>query len=418
MTNTLQYPSYLDCVAEILSHSTAPLSVDELVNRIKAQRPTGKGVRSAVYQAIGKLYQAVPVAQGTFGWFSALLQGQTFRHPLNNFEIQRGNLLMDELEHAAFFPEFFQDHQPDGRLIRLHLMGGPVIEVHAAVDQETWALRLGQDFLRWVDEAGGSAYDDLLIHVLDAACGEYSMRLQPRESRQEAEIQERNLHLARTAESIVSGDRKSRSAMPVWELAATLIGRGVYTEATPPDDMHFVLHEYSVLRLLDDLGYSPASREFLRREKRKREGDISRFGGDQSPWLEAVESQSRRGYPGRDEPEFYEEDGNESGFWDVVENNVTDFSDMEAEQCEGYQFYLAEFQQLMPEEDPLSHMDYHLLEAELETLVGLEQEFGYLMPDQAERKQALAARLFIDPDMFYGGDWDQSDYDAPPFWDN
>ncbi len=103
-----------------------------------------------------------------------------------------------------------------------------------------------------------------------------------------------------------------------------------------------------------------------------------------------------------------------------MEDNVADFSDMEANQCEGYQFYLAEFNLMMPEEDPLSHMSFHLLEAELEMLVGLEQEFGYLMPEQEERKRALAARLFIDPDMFYGGDgdWDQSDFGGPPFWDN
>ena len=423
MTNTLQYPSYLDCVADILGQSDTPLSVDVLVEEVKTQRPTGKGARSAVYQAIGKLYQAVPVAPGIFGWLPSLLKGQTFRHPLNNSELQRGNLLMDELEHAVFFPEFFQDHQPDGRIVRLHLMGGPTIEVHAAVDQETWALRLGKEFIAWVDEAGGSAYDDLLIHVLDATSGEYSMRLQPREGRQEAEIQERSLFLARNAEAIVTGDRKSRSAMPVWELAAALIGRGVYADPTPPDDMHFVLHEQSTLRLQDDVGYSPVSRDVLRRERRDRNSGRTRSGSEQPPWTESDEGTSGVGFPGGFfgrgmSDNFAGDRADDPSFWDAVEDNVADFSDMEAEHCESYQFYLAEFEMMMPEEEPLSHMNYHLLEAELETLVGLEQEFGYLMPEQEERKRALAARLYIDPDIFYGGDWDQSDYDGPPFWDN
>ena len=408
MTNTVQYPSYLDCVADILGNASTPLSVDVLVEQVKSQRPTGKGARSAVYQAIGKLYQAVPVAPGTFGWLSSLLTGQSFRHPLNKVEMQRGNLLMDELEHALFFPEFFQDHQPDGRIVRLHLMGGPTLEVHAAVEQETWALRLGQEFVAWLDQAGGSAYDDLLIHVLDAVGGEYSMRLQPREARQEGEIQERNIQLARTAEAIITSDRKSRSAMPVWELAAALIGRGVYADPTPPDDMHFTLHEHSVLRLEDDLGYAKASRDYLRRERKERSNNPARREGDFP--ADFFERETAGGFMDDDDP----------GFWDAVEDNVADFSDMEANQCEGYQFYLAEFNLMMPEEDPLSHMSFHLLEAELEMLVGLEQEFGYLMPEQEERKRALSARLFIDPDMFYGGDgdWDQSDYGGPPFWDN
>ncbi len=423
MTNIAQYPSYLDCVADILGQASAPLSVDVLVEQVKNQRPTGKGVRSAVYQAIGKLYQAVPVTPGTFGWLSSLLTGQNFRHPLNKIEMQRGNLLMDELEHALFFPEFFQDHQPDGRIVRLHLMGGPTLEVHAAVDQETWALRLGQEFVAWLDQAGGSAHDDLLIHVLDAVSGEYSLRLQPREARQEEEILERNLQLARMAEAIISADRKSRSAMPVWELAAALVGRGVYADPTPPDDMHFALYEHSVLRLEDDLGYAKASRDYLRRERKERSNNPVRREGDQPPWRESGQGRRNEGssanFFGREMAGGFLDD-EDPEFWDAVEDNVADFSDMEASQCEGYQSYLAEFNLTMPEEDPLSHMNFHLLEAELETLVGLEQEFGYLMPEQEERKQALAARLFIDPDMFYGGDgdWDQSDYGGPPFWDN
>ncbi|MGB5052579.1 MAG: hypothetical protein WBO46_26745 [Caldilineaceae bacterium] len=422
MTNTAEYPSYLECVAGILGHANAPLSVDTLVEQVKDQRPTGKGVRSAVYQAIGKLYQAVPISPGVFGWLPTLLKGQTLRHPLNKLEVQRGTLLMDELEHATFFPEFFQDHQPDGRLVRLHLMGGPTLEVHAAVDQETWALRLGQEFVDWVDQADGSAYDDLLIHVLDAVDGEYSLRLQPREVRQEEKILEHNLQLARAAEAIVTGDRKSRSAMPVWELAAALIGRGIYAEPIPPDDMHYVLHEHSPLRLQDDLGYTKANRDHLRREHKERRNSPARRAGDM-PSQDGGEGSRQGAFHGgffgrMDSGHLGEEDDDDSGFWDAVEDNVVDFSDMEETQCEGYQLYLSEFQSVFPEDEPLSHMNYHLLEAELEMLVGLEMEFGYLMPEQDERKKALSARLFIDPDMYSGGDWDQSDYGGPPFWDN
>ena len=67
----------------------------------------------------------------------------------------------------------------------------------------------------------------------------------------------------------------------------------------------------------------------------------------------------------------------------------------------------------------LSHSDFHLLEAELETLVALEQEFGYLLPDQSARKDQLIERLFIDPETLLDNDLpDYPDFDEPPFWEN
>ena len=69
----------------------------------------------------------------------------------------------------------------------------------------------------------------------------------------------------------------------------------------------------------------------------------------------------------------------------------------------------------------LSHTDFHLLEAELETLLTLEQEFGYLLPEQATRKDHLIDRLFIDPETLLDNDADMPDYpdfDDPPFWKN
>ena len=77
-----------------------------------------------------------------------------------------------------------------------------------------------------------------------------------------------------------------------------------------------------------------------------------------------------------------------------------------------------ELQEFAPGTPPLNHIEFHLLEAELEMLVSLEQEFGFLMPEQERRKGELADRLFIDPDFLLGGDWDQDDFGDVPFWNN
>ncbi|RME51849.1 MAG: hypothetical protein D6790_19350, partial [Caldilineae bacterium] len=250
MKKRQQHPSYLVCVERALSRSSSPLSVDDLIERVKAERPVGKGVRSQIYQALNRLYQAIPVEPGRYGWLSTLLKGQTFRHTLTSFELRQGVLLLDELEHAVFFPQFFQSHAPDSRTVRLQLLGGAALEVQATIVRGTWALRLGGAFKEWVEEVGGAAKDSLLIHVEDATTGVYTVRLQPRESRREQEVLARNVALAQAAEEIIAGDRKVRTAVPVWELAAMLIGRSLFAHPTPPDDMHYVLHEYTQLQLL------------------------------------------------------------------------------------------------------------------------------------------------------------------------
>ena len=54
--------------------------------------------------------------------------------------------------------------------------------------------------------------------------------------------------------------------------------------------------------------------------------------------------------------------------------------------CPAYEQYLADFYASRPFAEPLEHEDFHLLEAELEMLVQLEQEFGRLLPEQSRRK--------------------------------
>ena len=112
MEQSERYPSYVVSVANALSTSVQPLTVDALVEKVRGQRPTSKGVRSAVYRALKQLYQAVPVGEGQYGWLTHLLQGNVFRHPLSAEEARRGFLMLDELEHAVFFPQFFQTHRP------------------------------------------------------------------------------------------------------------------------------------------------------------------------------------------------------------------------------------------------------------------------------------------------------------------
>ena len=249
-------PSYVSSVARALSASPQPLSMDALVQQVGGDRPANKSTRSAVYRALKQLYQAVPLGAGRYGWLSHLLQGNTFRHNLGPDEVRRGFLLLDELEHAVFYPQFFQNHRPEPRSLTIEFLGGVRITADAAIERKMWSLKLGKPLAEWIDEQGGQARDDLFITVVDAVAGVYSLRLQPREMRDEAALQERNMQVALIAEELVESSRRADKLLPTWELAAMLIGRGVYANSLPPDDLHLVLHQYSTLALENGLGYT------------------------------------------------------------------------------------------------------------------------------------------------------------------
>lgn len=410
MEQSERYPSYVASVANALSGSAQPLSIDTLVEQVRGQRPISKGMRSAVYRAIKQLYQAVPVAPGQYGWLSHLLRGSVFRHPLTNDEVRRGYLLLDEMEHAAFFPQFFQDHRPDMRMLTVELFGGPTVRAEAAVERRTWSLRLGQPFVEWLDELGGQGKDDLIITAVDAVAGEYRMRLQPREVRDEEGIRFRNQQVATAAEALVLESERTEQGIPTWELAALLIGRGLFADLLPPDDLHLVLQSHSMLALSDGQAYtvrrhgeghapSPLSHPPISSPVRRARSPFMETGStDDRELLEDEGAMDLRGFG----PEFFGDPGDEDS-------------------CQDYEEYLEQHQQATPGRTPLSHSDYHLLEAELETLVGLEQEFGYLLPEQQARVDELAERLYIDPESLRGADEGppyDDEFGGPTYWQN
>jgi hypothetical protein len=365
----------------------------------------GKGARSAIYRAIGQLFQAVAVGPGRYGWLSHLLAEGLFRHPLTSEEARRGFLLLDELEHIVFFPQFFQANRPEERTLTIELFGGPTIQAEASIERKTWSLQLGPEFTAWFDEQGGQSKDDLLINVVDAATGHYQLRLNLREMRDERAIRHRNIQLALLAEELVAEDRRTRPAMPTWELAARLIGRGFFNAPPAADDLHYVLHEYSMLRFRDGLGYQlEVSDENEDYETRR-----------QMAYTLSMES-DEGDYSGIAPQHFHDSTWGNQATADAPGDLFN-----EDDHCVSYQTYLDNFQIVEPGGEELAHDDFHLLEAELEMLVRLEQEFGRLLRDQEERKEYLAALLFIDPDEFLEGDWDMPedpDGATPPFWSN
>lgn len=414
MSDQKRYPSYVECVTQTLSASPTPLSMGEIMARVKEMRPVDAGGRNAVYRAMERLYQVVTVEPGLYGWLSSLMAGSVIRHPLTRDESRRGYLMLDELEHAIFCPDFFQGRRPTRCDLTIALMGGPVIEAYTYLEKRIWSVFLGPDFVQWLGEQGANARDDIIITVEDTA-GEgadgrrYHLRLQPHEARDPQHIQGRNIQLALDAEEIVAANRRQRTVMPTWDLAAHLIGRGFYRDSTPPNDLHYVLDQYSMLHFVGDLGYSM---------------DAPSRSADAGP----PEIRTRRAERPKDSIRdlMNEIDGAfdvdmNAGWLDPLGFDDNDGDAPYVDTCPAYEHYLDLFEREGRRGGRLSHQDFHLLEAELEYLVALEMEFGGLLPEQEERKSELADRLFIDPDSWPNDDFDipdSPDYWDPPRWEN
>lgn len=416
MSESNRYPSYAACVAKALSGSRRPLDVNELVTEVAASRPVGKAARSAVYRALDKLFQAVPVGSGRYAWLSHLLAGTVYCHPLTSEEIRKGHLLLDELEHSVFFPQFFQHYRPDDRILTVTLFGGPTVQATAAIEHKTWSLRLGQEFVEWLDQLGAENRDDLLIRVEDAFRGKYELRTRLREMRDERAIEQRNTRLALLAEEIVGEEAGMRDVMPTWDLVARLIGRDFFREMPPTDDLHYVLHEYSVLEFADGLGYQ-LDTNAVSRASRQRRATSDKIRGLNS----ALHNWQYRGYDIPEGDSTYSErtDEGQNDLW--TSRGLDDQPEPEDEHCPAYQQYLESHSSDLTTEPPLSHDEFHLLEAELDLLLQLEIEFGVLLPEQQQRKENLADRLYIDPDSLASLGWDSPDdpnLEDPPFWSN
>ncbi len=410
-------------VASALSTSERPLHLDELMAQIEKSANSGAATRQSVRRILQRLYRAVPVADSKYGWLPHLLNGTTYCHPLSGDEVRRGNLLLDELEHAVFFPAFFEDFENNENAIEVSLFGGETLVVDAVLDRKMWSLRLGQTYVDWLSDLGAESRDDLIIRVLDAASAKYEVRVRLREMRDERTIEKRNIKLAVLAEELVIEDSRRRDVLPTWDLVARLIGRRFFHEVPPTDDLHFVLHEYSMLRFVDGMGYqldTEAAAELL--DHMDASAEPSSSDGVAEPGrryrtyfdVQRSDDESQQDRTWSQDPG----DGREYLFGETGEGD----GNLDDAICPAYQQYLDSYEQDASAIDVcLEHDEFHMLEAELDMLLQLEAEFGGLLPEQESRKEGLAARLYIDPDTLASMGWDAPDdpsLEDPPFWSN
>jgi hypothetical protein len=83
-----------------------------------------------------------------------------------------------------------------------------------------------------------------------------------------------------------------------------------------------------------------------------------------------------------------------------------------------YDRYLDKLFQSGIMDSPFTEHEYRMLRAELESLVQMEEKFGYLLSEQRNRQHDLVACLLIDPSSLSRKNANypkNNDHDEPPF---
>lgn len=243
----------------------------------------------------------------------------------------------------------------------------------------------------------------MLINVIDAEEGYYELRTRLREMRDDRIVEERNIRLAMIAEELVAEGSLQKTTVPVWDLAARLIGRGFFKHKNPSDDLHYVLSEYSILQFEEGEGYrlakatrnEPSKPVYSVEEAREILSELL------SEWQQR-ESVLNKLHADRVDDRLVDE-------IDMLAHGTTCNLDGEGQECLGYQEYLRRHNYELGNEVPLNHEQYHLLEAEMNVLFSLELEFGMLLPEQENRIDQLTRRLLLNSGSHESIDWGGSD---------
>lgn len=405
ISQDVHYLQMVDAVKVMLQEAPAPLNIQTLVMGLAADfNVTEDEIASTLRDILADLFQAVEVRGEQYWWLTNVLNGKNVRHPLTDQEATSGFLLLDELEHAVLFPEFFQTHQADDRILELQLFGGPRIPAEAYIENKTWALRLGDQFSEWVELLGGQGSDDLIIMVDDAAAGKYTMRLLPREIRDDNEIQSRNVNLSLLAEDVVRRTCEPNIALHTWDIAAALLASDLFNEMTPPDDMHCVLHQYSMLKFNGKVGYVYDPNDKAPKQTQSTSKTFPPFGFSDSTESGSadVATQGKR-----IDPEKTQE--------------LTVMDDLFGDRVDAdYDYYVEKLHQIGLVDAPLNKQDFLLLKAELKALMHIERDCGHLLEEQRLRRHELISYLLIRPEtLLDDSDFpDSQDYDDPPCWES
>jgi tetratricopeptide (TPR) repeat protein len=235
-------PSYADLVYEVLRSARRPLTFREIFDAVSRLRViTTKNPQGTIRGALTAGRQLVSLGDGRYGYLPSLVEQSLLRVPLPENKPAHHPLIYSDEVRQALWPSFFETRKrKNERPLRVRLPSDQ--EISLALEffgRGIWGSHMPEDLRRYLVDQRADAGDALLVRVHDGEAGRAEARLEPRLKRDDARVAERNRELADAAERVLQA--KYTFDTPIWDLAITLLARGLYRADVPPDPLAEVL---------------------------------------------------------------------------------------------------------------------------------------------------------------------------------
>ncbi len=233
--------NYTGLVYRVLHGAGGGLTLDEIVAGVSALEPINATSPRALVLCILEQSELVqPTGPGRYGYLPRLLEGNTFRQPLERSASWQGPVELTPEVRVALWPGRAQPRPgQEGPPAQLELPDGTraCLERHHRAACH-WGFTASAELWQWLRSGGLRPGDDLIIRVLNAEERRYSAELESRLQRDAEAVARRNREVVRQAAVVVGA---AGGEMPLDDLAPLLVAAGAYRDPVAPDSLWSVL---------------------------------------------------------------------------------------------------------------------------------------------------------------------------------
>jgi Plasmid pRiA4b ORF-3-like protein len=250
-------PSRAQAMRQALEQADGPLSFDQLLAATRKSLPmdaqslkAGLNALRASYDPEARLIQSLE--EDRYGWLPKLAIGAVLCHTLTKDELKKQLVTFEPEITTALWPAGIRFGNIESLKCQLPERSSLTLQVEMVGEKRwraTWGTRGEPAFWEWLRRQDARVEDALILRVEGGQIANCRVAFEPRTTRDEARIQERNTVLADAAFAFVKTHRRG---VRLEDIAARLIAQGIYHDPCPPDSLEAVVNSDTRFRWEQD----------------------------------------------------------------------------------------------------------------------------------------------------------------------